>query len=213
MEGHFTTFNVLPGGRIRGLSYHLARLTFGHRTLYGRPLPTGLVDAVSSLREPNTYRVTCHADSYTIDARPTPPSAPITCDFYPLTRKLPQVKHCDLEPQWDAQRQVDADDAILVTGDLITEGTMFNVGFIAPDGSLVWPDGDLLLGTTQQLIEEFWPSTRREIHIADVESFIGAIATNAARGVRSITAIGASWVPTPQGTGIAAEIARHYQCL
>lgn len=134
MEGHFTTFNVLPDGHVRGLSYHVERLVYGQRSLFGRGLPDGLVDAMRELREPNTYRVSCFADSFNITARAIPPSEPISCAFYPLVRELPRVKHDDLAPQWEAQRAVAADDAILVTGDLVTEGTMFNVGFITPRG-------------------------------------------------------------------------------
>ena len=123
------------------------------------------------------------------------------------------MKHDDLAPQWEAQRAVAADDAILVTGDVVTEGTMFNVGFITPSGTLEWPVGELLLGTTQQLIEGVWPSVRKEIRAGEVEGYIGAIATNAARGVRLITQIDSALVTTPRGAEIAADIARAYEAL
>lgn len=213
MEGHFTTFNVLPDGHVRGFDLHVERLAYGQRSLFGKGLPDGLVDAMRELREPNTYRVSCFADSFSVTARAIPPSEPISCAFYPLVRELPRVKHDDLAPQWEAQRAVAADDAILVTGDLVTEGTMFNVGFITPSGTLEWPSGELLLGTTQQLIEGVWPSTRKEIRVGDVDGYIGSIATNAARGVRLITQIGTSLVTTSRGAEIAADIARAYEAI
>ncbi|MDD7586660.1 MAG: aminotransferase class IV [Corynebacterium glucuronolyticum] len=216
MEGHFTTFNVLPDGHVRGFDLHVERLAYGQRSLFGKGLPDGLVDAMRELRElrePKTYRVSCYADSFNITARETPPSEPISCAFYPLVREMPRVKHDDLAPQWDAQRAVAADDAILVTGDVVTEGTMFNVGFITPSGSLEWPLGELLLGTTQQLIEGVWPSARKDIRVGEVEGYIGAIATNAARGVRLITQIGTSLVTTSRGAEVAADIARAYEAL
>lgn len=207
--GHFTTFLLEPPNRVRGLTFHRARLAEGHRTLFGRALPTGLVDGLSCT-EPTIVKVTLYDDDVEVTTRPVPTSAPMSCDFFPLTRNLPRVKHLGLAPQWYAQKHVDADDAILVTDDTITEGSMFNVAFITPDGALEWPVGDVLLGTTQQLIERIWPSTRREIHTCELGRYIGAIGTNAARGVRLITRIGHDFTTSEAGCEVARDIARAY---
>jgi branched-subunit amino acid aminotransferase/4-amino-4-deoxychorismate lyase len=111
-------------------------------------------------------------------------------------RDMPHVKHVglfgSLHRKRIAQRN-NFDDALFVNADAtITEAATSNVGFVDGD-RIVWPQADCLAGVTMRLICQARDEHATTVPItleqlADVDA---VFATNAAAGIRPVTAIDA----------------------
>ncbi len=214
--GHFTTLQVRDGA-VRGLDLHLQRLRQGNQVLFGAVLD------VAMLRQQMCDALTCFGSSdaglrITI-AGPMPdprsgepaaapevliavspaadmPAAGLRLQSALHQRSTPQLKHVGIFAQWQLRRQALAsghDDAVLVdaAGQLL-EGTFWNLG-LWRQGRVVWPQGPVLQGTQQRLLQAGLAALGIEqeavpVSIADLASFDGAFACNA-RGQQAIVAI------------------------
>ncbi|WP_067823285.1 aminotransferase class IV [Actinomadura kijaniata] len=205
--GHFTTMRV-EGGGVRGLALHLDRLTRDCRTLFGVEPDVERVRrlarrAVAGAGAPVVVRATLFDPGLDIGRpvsngeprvlvtaraageRPVPGMRVGTVRY---SRDLPAVKHVGLFGAVRRRRVAQAegfDDALFVdAGASVTEGTTWNVGFF--DGrEVVWPDAEVLPGVTMRLLR----GSVRPAGVADLAGMEAAFATNAAVGVRAITAV------------------------
>ncbi|MGP4110220.1 aminotransferase class IV [Streptomyces sp. 4N509B] len=214
--GHFTTMRV-DDGRVRGLSLHLERLVRDCRTVFGAELAPDrvrnlLARAAREVTGSFVARVTVFDPAIDVGdpaatatphvlvtTRPAggagsadePPLRVRTCAF---RRELPAVKHVGLFGALHLRRSARLDgydDALFTdpTG-LVSEGCTWNVGFVHGDDEAVvtWPRADALPGVTMALLQRLHPYTvtpvTRELH-----GVRAAFATNAAIGVRPISAI------------------------
>jgi len=213
--GHFTSM-LVTGGRVRGLSLHLDRLSADCRLLFDHDLDTGKVrELIRRTEVPGStmVRVTVYAPDLEL-ARPSAPKTPrvlVTTrpaaqhDLPPLRlatvsyrREFAQVKHVGLfgalAYRAGAQRS-GVDDVLFVDPtSAVTEGATWNIGFFDDAGRLVWPAGECLPGVTQRLLESAWRAagrevSRREVRVADSPDLRAAFVANAAVGVRAIAAI------------------------
>ncbi|MFX0581093.1 aminotransferase class IV family protein [Nocardia nepalensis] len=212
--GHFTSMRV-EGGGVRGLQLHLDRLIRDCRTVFEADLDSGLVrDLVRQILcgkdETVIVRVTVFDPNLELgkpgaDAQPhvlvtkrrapVTPLGPLSLQSAVYSRDLPRVKHVGLfgalHQRRNAQRN-GFDDVLFTTADgTVTEIATSNIGFISADGQLIWPQADVLPGTTMRLISQ----TRDEevlsqaITLAQLPQFAAAVATNAAVGLRPVSRI------------------------
>ncbi|HZC69600.1 MAG TPA: aminotransferase class IV [Jatrophihabitans sp.] len=164
---HFSVMQVRDRST-RGLDLHLSRLVAAHRELFdseldGEHVRSCLRDAIRE--HPDcTLRVTC----FEIDrGRPLvltvvrPPhdntARPQSLTTVEYTRPLAHVKHVGMFAQihfGNAAEHAGFDDAVLITPDgRIAETTIGNLGFVAADATIVWPDAPQLSGITRQLLD------------------------------------------------------------
>ncbi|WP_407560866.1 aminotransferase class IV [Streptomyces sp. 184] len=217
--GHFTSMRV-DNGFVRGLGLHLDRLVRDCATVFGMPLDRGRV--LERVREaadgrPGSWiaRVTVfdpHLDvgrpadnghpAIAVTGRKAPalPVAPIRVAPVRYVRDFPAVKHVGLFGALHVRRQAQlagAGDALLHDGDgVVSEGPTWNVGFIRDD-RVWWPDAAVLPGVTMSLLQGGGPDqVTTRITLRDVRRAEAAFATNAAVGVRSISAVGDTELPT-----------------
>ena len=219
--GHFTTLQVRDGA-VRGLDLHLQRLRQGNQALFGAALDT------ARLREQMRAALTCFGSSdaglrITI-AGPIPdprrdapvaapdlliavsppahmPTAGLHVQSALHQRSAPQLKHVGTFAQWQFRRQALAsghDDAVFIdVAGQILEGTFWNLG-LWRQGRVVWPQGPVLQGTQQRLLQAGLTALGIEqqaapVSIAELKRFDGAFACNA-RGQQAIVAIdGLRW--------------------
>jgi branched-subunit amino acid aminotransferase/4-amino-4-deoxychorismate lyase len=114
-------------------------------------------------------------------------------------RELPEVKHVGLfgALRWRRVAQRNGfDDALFTDAEAaISEAATSNIGFV--DGArIVWPQADCLPGVTMRLINEVrqTDATTAPVTLSDLVGVDGVFATNAAVGVRSVTAVdGIQW--------------------
>ena len=134
-----------------------------------------------------------------VSTRPAPavPSSPIRVQTRRFVRDLPGVKSVGLFGQLVHRREAQLagyDDALFVSesvdgGAHVSEGGTWNVGFVDADGTVVWPDADVLECVTMRLLQRAHPHVVRPVPQAEVTGLRAAFATNAAVGVRAIRAI------------------------
>ncbi|WP_405652629.1 aminotransferase class IV [Streptomyces sp. RK9] len=219
--GHFTTLRV-ERGCVRGLALHLRRLADDCRTLFAADLDTGAVRAalrcVADRSEgPVTVRVTVCAPEMSLDCpdtltpvalistRPAPPDVPppLRLATAAHVRDLPEVKHTalfgTLRLRRDARRRGFDDALLLDHDDRVQEGTTFNV--CGWDGTrLLWPRAHCLPGVTARLLRDAAtaggvPSRDAPVTRSELLALRGVFATNAAFGVRPVTAVDGTAVP------------------
>ncbi|MFD6391168.1 aminotransferase class IV family protein [Nocardia sp. NPDC060259] len=212
--GHFTSF-VAHHREVRGLSLHLQRLVRDCRTVFDADLDENQVreliaKALAGHDEDVVVRVTVFDPDLEMGhpARPAAPSILITARAAPTglakplrlqsaayARELPRVKHVGLFGALHHRRAAQVagfDDVLLTTANgLITEIATSNIGLIDSEGRLVWPQADVLPGTTMRLLSQARDEEvlTRPISLAELPDYIGAIATNAAVGVRAVTTV------------------------
>ncbi|MBH1937592.1 aminotransferase class IV family protein [Streptomyces sp. AV19] len=208
--GHFTTMRV-DNGRVRGLGLHMERLAGNCRDLFGAELDTGLVRAYVARAVPGVgslvVRVTVFDPALELghpSAAATPhilvttrPAGPATAPPFRVrtvthVRDAPTVKNVGLFGLLRARREAQLagfDDALFIGPDgRVSEGGTWNVAFVDADGTVVWPEAEVLPGITMALV-------RRDEHIVapvttgDLPAMRAAFATNAAIGVRAIAAV------------------------
>ncbi|MGF6884926.1 branched-subunit amino acid aminotransferase/4-amino-4-deoxychorismate lyase [Nocardia sp. GAS34] len=212
--GHFTSMRV-ERGSTRGLSLHLDRLTRDCHQVFAADLDPDLVrkhirHALREVTAPVTVRVTVYDPDIDlgnpgasanprvlVTMRPAPPvpSTPIALQSMVYARDLARVKHVGLFGAMYHRaiaKRAGFDDVLFCQPDgLVSEIATSNIGFITAEGQLVWPHADALIGTTMRLLAQ----TRDEnivtepITLSRLGEFVGAVATNAAIGVRAVSRI------------------------
>jgi branched-subunit amino acid aminotransferase/4-amino-4-deoxychorismate lyase len=214
--GHFTAMQV-RAGRVRGLDLHLARLTVANQELFGAGLDPGTVRehiraALGEDRRDASVRVyvleLLGQPSVVVTVRPPGgmPQVPWKLQAVPYQRSLAHIKHAADFGQGYYLRLAHRngfDEALLTgPGDVISEGSITNVGFC--DGAtIVWPDAPALAGITMQLLDRELPtaglaSRRARVRVADVGSFSAVFVTNA-RGIAAVAQIDGHAVPVDAG--------------
>jgi branched-subunit amino acid aminotransferase/4-amino-4-deoxychorismate lyase len=214
--GHFTAMQVRDH-RVRGLGFHLERLTRAHAELFGTSLDGDLVrryvrHALQDGTGDGSVRVNVRqpAEQPVIMVTVREPG-PMPGDgrawrlaSVPYQRTAAHIKRMSDFGQAYFQRSVQRDgfDEALLTGPdgLITEGSVTNVGFVS-DGQFVWPQAPVLAGVTMQVLEAAFASSgivaRREpVRLADLDRYEGAFVTNA-RGIAPVSQIDDRTMPGP----------------
>jgi branched-subunit amino acid aminotransferase/4-amino-4-deoxychorismate lyase len=234
--GHFTSMRM-EDGTIRGLSLHLDRLVRDCRIVFGVELDreqtlnyirhaTRGVTGVAGLRitvfDPtlDMGRPSDAKDPHIlVNLRPAGamPPPPLSAKTYTFTRDNAQVKHIGLHPQLRLRRDAQLagfDDAVFVEPDgRVSEGGTWNLGFVAQDGTVVWPDAPVLPGTTMLLLQSLGAPKQitAPVRLADIPSMAAAFATNTTVGVRSVSAL--DDVQFPQDHPVLAELRDAYAAI
>ena len=214
--GAYTSFRVEKGGA-RGLGLHLARLNDNATELFGEAIeePTLRIQMRTALgdRRDAWLRISLFSPEIwarlpAVRARPrvmttvSPPPPPLATSVrvQPQTyvRDAAHLKHTATFPLIRARRLArDAgfDDALFADADgLISEGSLWNIGFLSGD-TVTWPQAPMLPGVAQALISRGLADlgltqTARPVQLSDLSSFDGAFLCNSATPACPITAIG-----------------------
>lgn len=206
--GHFTS-GVVEGGAWRGLHLHLQRLDRASRLLFGHGLPSEdirhlLRAALNGRQNRFGVRITVYSRDFQLDklsgrfvpdvlirlaADPmTSASPPVSLQCIPYEREMPAIKHIATLGLMYHRRQARAcgyDDALFVNrAGEVSEASVWNIGFIAADGGIVWPDALVLPGVTAQLLQSGlrqvgWPSCTAAVPRTALAHFRGAFLCNA----------------------------------
>ncbi|KPF77553.1 class IV aminotransferase [Brevundimonas sp. AAP58] len=213
--GAYTSFRVEAGG-VRGLDLHLARLDASAKALFGDTVPeddlsrfmcAALGDRTDAWLRVGLFSPDIWARTPDGVVRPrvlttvSPPPPPLAnhlrLQTQTHTRLLPEHKHTATIEAIHARRmarQAGFDDAFYVDRDgLISEGSLWNIGFLAGD-TVVWPQAPMLAGVAQALIQQGlagqgMSSETRPIRVDDLTAFDGAFICNSATPACAVTAI------------------------
>lgn len=222
--GHFTSMRV-EHRAVRGLTQHMDRLARDCRTVFDTELDidrvrTFIRHALMDVDSAVVVRVTVFdpritlgmpgADAdpavlVTLREAPPVPETPLTLRSAVYSRDLPRTKHVGLFGALHQRRLAQrdgADDVLFTTADgLISEIATSNIGVIA-DGHLIWPDAEVLLGVTMRLLSQTLDEEVivKPITLAELPYVEGAVATNAAVGVRAIGRIDDIELPIDHAT-------------
>ncbi len=241
--GHFTSLLVRDGA-VQGLDLHLKRLADATRELFGTALDlehtqAWMREAIIDGDEWQSMRVTifsrafdrerpadpCGADVLIATTSAEPVDTPaISVATARYQRDVPHIKHVGtfglLQQKLLAQRR-GYDDVLFIDGNgLVSEGSIWNIGFF-DDNGVVWPEAEMLNGVSQRLLqcglsESGFPSTRRRIRCSDLANFRGAFFTNSRRAVVPVERIDeVDYVVDPSDSGVLqrALATQHWQSL
>ncbi|MGI5341294.1 aminotransferase class IV family protein [Streptomyces sp. CA-181903] len=222
--GHFTSMRV-DEQRIRGLGMHLERLVRDCRAVFDTDLDPEEIRsyvrrAVEGTEGSFVVRVTIFDPDtdlgHPLDAknprvlvtrRPAGSSTslpPLRVKSVPYVRDTPAVKHCGLFGTLRARRAAQVagfDDALFVgPDDNVSEGGTWNVAFIDEAGTIVWPRADVLPGVTMALLQQIHEHTVAPVTLDAARGMQAAFATNTSIGVRTISAINETKLPTEHAT-------------
>ena len=215
--GHFTMFRV-QDGMVRGLDLHLDRLQHATRELFGSELDRERVRAylhraVAGEACELSVRINVFARALDRERLDQPveadvlmivapasshPITPLRVKSFRYARDLPLIKHVGTFALFHHRRlarQAGYDDALFVDADgRISEGSIWNIGFVDRAGSIVWPDAPQLDGVGMQLLKQGLahagaPSETRTISLAEIGEFRAAFFTNASVPVRALASI------------------------
>ncbi len=214
--GAVTSFRVEEGGA-RGLDLHLARLHASAVEMFGEPVDeqtlrshmrTALNDRRDAWLRVSLFSPYLWARLPSDRVRPkvmtvvAPPPPPLATSVrvQPQTyvRDAAHLKHTATFPLIRARRLAqDAgfDDALFAdAAGLISEGSLWNIGFLSDD-TVTWPEAPMLHGVAQALIssrlsEGGLTQTSRPVRLADLSAFDAAFLCNSATPACPITAIG-----------------------
>ncbi len=227
--GHFTSMRV-DDGRVRGLSLHMERLQRDCRTLFGTDLDPERVRELARCAAPATgstaVRVTVFDPSLDlghpnkaddphilVTSRPAGalPLPPLKVRSTTYVRDVPSVKSVGLFAALHHRRQAQLhgfDDALFIDQEgVISEGGTWNIGFF--DGSrVIWPNADCLVGVTMDLLKATHDHETRSLRLDDLTNMRAAFATNAAIGVRAVSAI--DGVELPASHAIIDTLRKEY---
>ncbi|MDA8369060.1 MAG: aminotransferase class IV [Nocardiopsaceae bacterium] len=211
--GHFTSMRI-ENQRVRGLSLHLERLMRDCRRVFEADLDPERVRylvrrVVADISQPIIVRVTIFdptlelghlgADAIPhilVTTRPAPqgvlPGLRLQSASY--RRDMPEVKHVGLFGALRLRRIAQRngfDDVVFTDANaVLSEVATSNIGFVQGD-HVVWPRADYLPGVTMRLINQAREEhvTTAPITLADLTNVDAVFATNAAVGVRLVSAI------------------------
>ncbi|WP_322758925.1 aminotransferase class IV family protein [Frankia sp. Cr2] len=210
--GHFTSMRI-DKNRVRGLSLHLDRLVHDCQEVFGTDLDTQKVRdlarrAVGGGTGSFVVRITVFDPALEIGhpgaaaeprilvtrrpaaARPLPA---LRLRSVRYCRDMPTVKHVGLFSPFRHRRDAQLggfDDVVFTdTGSFVSEGATWNIGFFDGD-RVIWPDADCLAGVTMTLLKRTHkPTITIPVRLAVIRDIHAAFVTNAAIGVRAISAI------------------------
>ncbi|MGB8962552.1 MAG: aminotransferase class IV [Pseudonocardiaceae bacterium] len=211
--GHYTSMRV-DHHRVRGLSLHPERLVRDCRRIFDADLDPDEVRhvirrALADAAESVMVRVTVFdpglelgrpgADAqpqFLVTTRPAVrgPLPALRLHSAQYCREMPEVKHVGLfgSLRWRrvAQRNGFDDVLFLNTEAIISEAATSNIGFVDGD-RIVWPQAECLPGVTMSLINQArdGQAGTAPITLSDLAGVDAVFATNAAVGVRPISAI------------------------
>jgi branched-subunit amino acid aminotransferase/4-amino-4-deoxychorismate lyase len=196
--GHFTAMQVRDGG-VQGLENHLTRLDVAHRELFGRPLAGERVrdlvrHALAGTADASVRVVLRDAEHVlvSVDEPHHPPSTPQRLRSVPYLRPFAHLKHLGgfAQAEWARRVRLDGyDDALLTAPDgAVAESSIANIGFLEPDGAVVWPDAPQLHGIAMQLVEATSRSVSRPVPLDGVPAFAGTFLVNSI-GVVTVASI------------------------
>ncbi|HST28768.1 MAG TPA: aminotransferase class IV, partial [Rudaea sp.] len=215
--GHFTALRV-EDGCVRGLDLHLDRLQAATRELFGSELDRERVrgylrHVISGATGAWSLRVNVFAHSLdrehmerTMDvdvlvgasSAPVPATQPLRVKSFVYAREAPSIKHVGtfgLFHHRRLARQAGFDDALFVDANgRISEGSIWNIGFVNCDGAVVWPQAPQLDGVGMRLVDaglasQGLRSRTRPVHLGELAMFRAAFFSNANTPVRAIAAI------------------------
>lgn len=212
--GHFTAMQVRDG-RVQGLAKHLARLDTAHRELFGPALDGDRVRALVRHALDGTpdasVRVTLRDAErvlVSVDEPRYPPFAPQRLRSVPYLRPFAHLKHLGgfAQAEWARRVRLEGYDDALLTGPdgAVAESSIANIGFLRPDGGVVWPDAPQLRGIAMQLVEATTPSARRPVLLGDLAAFAGAFLVNSI-GIVAVASVDETRLP--DAGPLVAEIA------
>ncbi|MGH3602481.1 MAG: aminotransferase class IV family protein [Pseudonocardiaceae bacterium] len=216
--GHYTSMRV-DDQRVRGLTLHLERLMRDCRRIFDADLDPDRVRhlvrrALAETAGSVVVRVTVFdpdlelgrpgadaAPQLLVTTRPAAmaPLPPLRLQSAPHCRELPEVKHVGLfgSLRWRRVAQRNGfDDALFIdTEAAISEAATSNIGVVDGD-RIVWPQADCLHGVTMRLINQARQAqvATAPVTLSDLTGVDAVFATNAAVGVRSVSAVdGIQW--------------------
>lgn len=234
--GAYTSFRVEAGGA-RGLDLHLARLNANAAELFGEPVEQDILRslmrvALGDRRDAwlrlSLFSPDLSARAPSIRVRPkvmtavSPPPPPLAetlrLQIQTYVRDAAHIKHTATFPLIRARRLArDAgfDDALFADADgLISEGSLWNIGFLSGD-AVVWPEAPMLEGVAMMLIQTRLAAvgltgTTEPVHLHDLARFDGAFICNSATPACAVTAIGdRTFTPDTRIARIAAAWSAH----
>ena len=215
--GHFTAMRV-EDGCVRGLDLHLDRLQAATRELFGSELDRErmrgyLRHALNGTAGAWSLRVNVFAralDREHMDRpvevdvlvgaspAPIPATQPLRVKSFVYARVAPSIKHVGTFALFHHRRlaqQAGFDDALFVdAGGRISEGSIWNIGFVDRDGAVVWPQAPQLDGVGMRLVDaglasQGMSSRVRPVYLDELATFRAAFFSNANTPVRAIAAV------------------------
>ncbi|WP_347261796.1 aminotransferase class IV family protein [Rudaea sp.] len=235
--GHFTAFRA-EDGKARGLDLHLDRLQRATRELFGSELDRERVrgylrHAVAGETRELSVRVNVFSRAFDRE-RPDKPVAvdvlvivaaasprattPLRLKSFRYTRELAAIKHVGAFPLFHYRRlarQAGFDDAVFVDEEgRISEGSIWNIGFVDRYGVVIWPDASQLDGVSMQLLKAGLAcagaaSCTRTIRLAEAGGFRAAFFTNSSTPVQPIALLDERSFDVDDG--VFAMLTRCYQ--
>ena len=226
--GHFSVMRA-DDGAVRGFDLHLDRLQTATRELFGSELDRErlrgyLRHALNGTAGAWSLRVNvfaCGLDREHMDRAvgvdvlvgagpaPAPTAQPLRVKSFVYARELPSIKHVGtfgLFHHRRLARLAGFDDALFVDANgRISEGSIWNIGFVDRDGAVVWPQAPQLDGVGMRLIDaglasQGMRSRTRPVHLRELDAFRAAFFSNAGVPVRMLAAVDG------HGFDMAAEI-------
>lgn len=219
-QTHYGHFSVLRAedGTVRGLDLHLDRLQAATRELFGSKLDRErlrgyLRHALNGADGAWSIRVTVFARGLdrehmdrTVDVdvlvganpAPDPGAHPLRVKSFVYARELASIKHVGtfgLFYHRRLARLAGFDDALFVDANgAISEGSIWNIGFVDRDGAVVWPQAPQLDGVGMRLIDaglasQGMRSRTRPVRLGELSAFRAAFFSNAGVPVRMLAAI------------------------
>lgn len=225
--GVFTSMQAEQGADggwgVRGLDLHLARLRDGGLELFGEApregdlrrwigqalrghsggasLRVNLFSRMMSVRDPSARG----APDVMVMAGPPAgePAGPLKLRLSRYVREAPHLKHVGTFGLIRERREAMAagHDDVLFADDngRVTEGSIWNIGFLKDD-VVVWPQGPMLAGTGQALIQHGLEAVevateQRWVGLPELPDFDAAFITNSAIPAAGVSAIGAVRYP------------------
>jgi len=214
--GAYTSFGFGQGG-VRGLDLHLARLEAEATELFGEPVGEArlrdLMRKALAGRDACWLRVSLFSPKVSPrtpdwQGRPrvmialSPPAPPLAgnvrLQVQTYAREAPHLKHVATFGLIRARRAARAagfDDALFVDArDLISEGSLWNIGF-TKGSEVIWPQAPMLAGVAQALVQRGLDGVGltgriEPVCLADLERFDGAFICNSATPACAVSVIG-----------------------
>lgn len=221
--GAYTSFRVEQGGA-RGLDLHLSRLEAEATELFGEAVGEGrlrdLMRKAVAGRDACWLRVSLFSPEIgprtpdwsgrprvMIAASPPPPPLAdgVRLQVQTYGREAPHLKHVATFGLIRARRSARAaglDDALFANAEgLISEGSLWNIGFLTRD-EVIWPQAPMLAGVAQELLRRGLGHSGlmdriAPVHIGDLRRFDGAFICNSATPACAVSAIGDQTFATP----------------
>lgn len=215
--GHFTVMRA-EDGTVRGLDLHLDRLQAATRELFGSELDRVRVrgylrHVLAGAAGPWSLRINVFARGLDrehmerpveVDVlvgaspAPVPAAQPLRVRSFVYARELPSIKHVGTFALFHHRRLARLagfDDALFVDANgRISEGSIWNIGFVDRDGTVVWPQAPQLDGVGMRLVDAGLASQGmrgrvRPVHLRELDTFRIAFFSNAGTPVRALASI------------------------